>query len=214
MKTDDLVNLLSANLEAADRGKARRALAGALALGTAVAFGAMLALLGMRADALDLAPRVYIVMKLLFTLSVIVLATIFLIKFARPLAGRSRTLPLLMLPFAAIAIGAILSLLSAHSTTWDGMIFGKEWLTCLVSIPFFAVAPFAALVWALRKTAAPTDLGRAGAVVGLVAGGIGATAYVFHCPDDSLPFVAVWYGTTIALCTFIGAKLGPRLLRW
>jgi hypothetical protein len=32
--------------------------------------------------------------------------------------------------------------------------------------------------------------------------------------DDSLPFVAVWYGGTIVLCTFAGAMLGLRLLRW
>jgi DNA-binding XRE family transcriptional regulator len=32
--------------------------------------------------------------------------------------------------------------------------------------------------------------------------------------QSSLPFVAVWYGGTIALCTLAGARLGPRLLRW
>jgi len=36
---------------------------------------------------------------------------------------------------------------------------------------------------------APTDLTRTGALAGLVAGGISATAYAFHCMDDSLPFV-------------------------
>jgi hypothetical protein len=29
-----------------------------------------------------------------------------------------------------------------------------------------------------------------------------------------VPYVALWYGGTIALCTFAGLKLGPRLLRW
>jgi hypothetical protein len=29
-----------------------------------------------------------------------------------------------------------------------------------------------------------------------------------------LPFVAVWYGGTIVLCTLAGAALGPQLLRW
>jgi len=29
-----------------------------------------------------------------------------------------------------------------------------------------------------------------------------------------LPFIAVWYGGTIVLCTLAGATLGKRLLRW
>ena len=42
----------------------------------------------------------------------------------------------------------------------------------------------------------------------------GAAAYAFYCPDDSLPFIAIWYGAPIALITLAGASLGPRLLRW
>jgi len=41
-----------------------------------------------------------------------------------------------------------------------------------------------------------------------------ATGYALHCVDDTVPFVALWYGGTIALCTVAGAALGPRLLRW
>lgn len=213
MKTDDLIDLLSTNTEVADPGNFRRALVGALAAGAAVAFEAMLAVLGVRADVISTGQPEFILIKLLFTLSVVALAMIFLIRFARPTAERDNIL-LLAIPFVAITVGAVLTILSARSTSWSGMIFGKEWLTCLAFIPFFAVAPFAALVWAVRTTGAPTNLARAGSIVGLLAGGIGATAYAFHCPDDSLPFVAVWYGATIGLCTLIGVKLGPRLLRW
>jgi hypothetical protein len=90
---------------------------------------------------------------------------------------------------------------------------GMRWQTCLLCIPLFAVIPFAALIRALRQ-GAPTNLIRTGAIAGLVAGALGATAYAFNCADDSLPFIAIWYGGSIALCTFIGAKLGPKLLRW
>jgi len=69
------------------------------------------------------------------------------------------------------------------------------------------------VIWAVRQMA-PTDLVRAGALAGMVAGAVSAVAYAFHCTDDSLPFVALWYGGTIALCTLAGATLGPRLLRW
>jgi len=43
---------------------------------------------------------------------------------------------------------------------------------------------------------------------------VSAMGYALHCTDDSLPFIAVWYGGTIVLCTLAGAALGPRLLRW
>jgi hypothetical protein len=76
-----------------------------------------------------------------------------------------------------------------------------------------AIVPFVAIVWAARWTA-PTDLVRAGVLAGLVAGGVSAAGYALHCTDDSLPFVALRYGGTIALCTIAGALLGPRLLRW
>jgi hypothetical protein len=48
---------------------------------------------------------------------------------------------------------------------------------------------------------------------GLIAGGMSAMAYALPCTEDSFPFVAVWYGGTIVLCTLAGAALGPRLLR-
>ena len=97
------------------------------------------------------------------------------------------------------------------------MLVGDEWLECLVSIPLIAIVPFALITWAMRQ-GAPTNLTRAGAFVGLAAGGISAVSYALHCTEDSVPFVALWYGGTIAgtiaLCTLAGFKLGPHLLRW
>jgi hypothetical protein len=93
------------------------------------------------------------------------------------------------------------------------MVVGDQWLECLVSIPVIAVVPFAAVVWAVRRLA-PTSLERAGALAGLVAGGVSAAGYALHCTDDSLPFIALWYGGALILCALAGAMLGPRLLRW
>jgi hypothetical protein len=73
--------------------------------------------------------------------------------------------------------------------------------------------PFVALTWFLR-TGAPTNLRLTGAIAGLLAGALGATAYAFHCPDDSVPFIAFWYATMIGLCCLLGALAGPKLLRW
>ena len=117
------------------------------------------------------------------------------------------------LPFAAIMLGAAVNLAIAPVSHWDDLITGRDWLECLLSIPVIATVPFAVIVWAVRRMA-PTDLVRTGAFAGLVAGSLSAAGYALHCMDDATPFVALWYGGTIALCTLAGAKLGPRLLRW
>src|SRR5258705_13005167 len=93
------------------------------------------------------------------------------------------------------------------------MIVGDDWLECLLSIPIIAIVPFAVSIWAVRK-GAPTNLVRAGAFAGLIAGGVSAIGYALHCTDDSLPFISVWYGGTIVLCTLAGAGIGPPVLGW
>jgi hypothetical protein len=112
------------------------------------------------------------------------------------------------------AFAVTLSLLLAPMPDWRTMIFGQQWLLCLVCIPLNAIAPFTAMVLALRRFASPTHLARTGALAGRVSGGISAFVYALHCTDDSVAFVGFWYGLTIAFCTGIGALLGPRLLRW
>jgi len=127
--------------------------------------------------------------------------------------GRQASMALVALPFIAIVGLASVSLVSAPSAHWQAMLMGDEWLECLLSIPIIAVVPFALLVWAVRQ-AAPTNLRRTGALIGVVAGALSAAGYALHCTADSLPFVAIWYSGTILLCTLAGTLLGPRLLRW
>jgi len=213
MKTDELISMLSTNVERVERHQVMRTLGAAILIGGVAAFVAMLLVLGVRTDLPKTSAVTHLPLKLVFTMGTIVLTSIALIKLARP-GGEYRTpIALVALPFLVIMLLAGLSLASAPSSHWDEMIIGDNWLVCLLSIPLIAIVPFAVIVWAVRQ-AAPTDLVRAGALAGLVAGGVSAAAYALHCTDDSLPFVALWYGGTIALCTIAGAALGPRLLRW
>ncbi len=213
MKTDHLVALLSTNLEPVDRRLVGRTLCIALAVGSVAALGITLVGLGVRADLMTVRALAFLVVKLSFAVGIVSLALIYLTRMARPGGERKTPSFLIALPFLAIVILAAISLGLAPSSHWDEMIVGDQWLECLLSIPIIAIVPFAATIWAVRR-AAPTDLARTGAVAGLVAGGVSAMAYALHCTDDSLPFVAVWYGGTIVLCTLAGAALGPRLLRW
>ncbi|MEH2508295.1 MULTISPECIES: DUF1109 domain-containing protein [unclassified Bradyrhizobium] len=213
MKTDDLVALLSTNLEPVDRKAVVRSLYVAIATAAIAALGIAFAGLGLRPDLTTTRALIYLTIKLAFAVGVVGLAMTYLVRLARPGSERRMSLFLIVMPFLIVLILAAVSLGSAPPAHWGRMIVGDEWLECLLSIPVIAIVPFAVSIWAVRK-GAPTNLSRAGAFAGLIAGGVSATAYALHCTDDSLPFIAVWYGGTIVLCTLAGALLGPRLLRW
>jgi hypothetical protein len=213
MKTDDLVAMLSANVEPVGHGLVVRTISLAVAAGIALSLGFVLVVLGVRADLSATRATGFLLLKAAFALAVIGMAIRYLTKLARPGAEHRMSPLAIAMPFAAIALLGAMSLGLAPSSHWNRMVLGDEWLECLLSIPIIAIVPFAVTIFAVRR-AAPTDLVRTGAVAGLAAGGVSAMAYALHCADDSLPFVAVWYGGTIALCTLAGAVLGPRLLRW
>ena len=213
MKTDELINMLSTNVEPVKGGEPRNLLMIALAVGAVAALCLMLAIFGVPADVLG---GEYLGLKgvaLAFTLGLVGAGASFLTRAARP--GEPGRTPLIVigLLFLALLSAAIATLFLAHPTAWSGMVFGPQWAACLICIPLFAIAPFASLIWTLRK-GAPTNLTRTGAIVGLVAGALGAAVFAFHHPGGSIPFIVLWYGGPIVLCTLVGAMLGPRLLRW
>jgi hypothetical protein len=213
MKTDELISFLSTQVEPVDRGQLARSIGVGVGIAAVTAIAVMLAVFGPRADVWDAHAVGYLLLKLLFTVGIVVPGTIYLVRLARPGGERRIRSALLALPFIAIILIGAVALCFAPTAHWNRMIIGNQWLECLLSIPLIAIVAFAILVWVVRKTA-PTDLTRAGAFIGLTAGAISATGYALHCVDDALPFIALWYGGTIALCTLAGATLGPRLLRW
>jgi hypothetical protein len=212
MKTSRLIDLLSAQVEPVRRGEFWKALALALVLGAMAAFGVMLVTLGERPAMASPQHFEFIALKVGLAIAVIATAVRVLGRLASPGGERIRFFPYFLALFAVIAAGAAIALVLTNSPMPMTMP-GQQPITCILCIPLFAILPFGGLIWALRQ-AAPTDLRRAGAIAGLLAGGVGAAVYAFHCPDDSLLFVVVWYGSALAFCTFVGAWLGPKLLRW
>lgn len=213
MKTDDLVEILSTNVEVVDRRQVSRTIAGAIVVGGIASLAVIVLALGVRPDLERVTAWTFLLVKLAFALGIVALALSALNRASRPGGERRTSVAVIASPFVGIMLLAGISLFSTPSSHWGAMIVGDEWLECLLSIPVIAVVPFAAVIWAVRQ-AAPTNLTRAGSLAGLTAGGISATAYALHCTDDSMPFIALWYGGTVAFCTFAGAYLGPRLLRW
>jgi hypothetical protein len=214
VKTDDLVEILSTNLEAVDWRSLSRTILAAAALGAVVAVALMMLLFGPRPDVSDFRAWVFMAVKFAFAGAIVAVALVSLVRAARPSGAQRAVLWPMILPFAAALIAAAVSLALAPMAHWRGMIFGSEWLFCLLCIPLNAILPFAAIMLAMRWFAAPTDLPLAGALAGLAAGGISAFVYALHCRGDSLAFIAIWYGLTIAICTVVGALVGSRLLRW
>ena len=213
MKTEDLVAILSTNIEPVDYKQVDRTFFAGLGAGFVLALGITVVGLGVRADLTTTRVMLFLFLKLAFTIGIVGVASIYLAKLSRPGGERKISSGLVILPFIAIVLIAAINLGFAPKSHWNKMIMGDEWLECLLSIPIIAIAPFAIAIWAVRR-AAPTSLVRAGAFAGLVSGGVSAMAFALHCSDDSLPFIAVWYGSTIVLCTFAGAIFGSRLLRW
>jgi hypothetical protein len=211
MNTGQLIDLLSASVEPVKGRQMARTLASALAIGSVAALCVMLGTVSLRPDLASGTALAFTTLKFVFAVGVIAVGLRALSRLVRP--GREARLRVVLIPFLAIAIAATAALALWPSTGWPRMIVGPGWITCLYCIPLFAVPPFALLMWALRK-GAPTNLVATGAMAGLVAGAIGAAAYAFHCADDALPFIALWYSVSIALCALIGASLGARFLRW
>lgn len=213
MKTNDLVEVLSKNVETVNPRRVARELVGAVVVGTLAVLGFVLVARGIRSDIHDLHALAFLLLKLGFAAGVVIWGAVYLVRLARPGGEAEVTIVRATWPLIGIALLATLALMAAPTWHWQSMAMGDGWLECLISVPLIAVVPFAGVVWVLRRMA-PTNLTRAGALAGFVAGGMSAMGYALHCTGDSLPFIALWYGGTIALCTLAGAMLGPRLLRW
>jgi len=96
---------------------------------------------------------------------------------------------------------------------WLSRLVGHNAGHCLSLIPFLSGAPALCLLLALRHGAAAQPV-FAGAIAGLVSGGVGSLLYALTCPDDSPLFVATWYTLAITMVTSVTAYAGRRLLRW
>ena len=84
---------------------------------------------------------------------------------------------------------------------------------CLTVSGLCALIVGTAMTLWLRR-GAPTSPVRAGWLVGLASGGLGAAAYSICCPFNSVVYVGTWYSLAVVLCAIVGRLAVPRLLRW
>jgi hypothetical protein len=215
VNTDQLIDVLSANLEPVRPGRFGKTLTVAILASGAAAFALMSATVGVRPDPGSTEHLRWIAVKLLFALSVVGVGAPLLVRSMRPGLEIVTHWAQVLSPFAAaIAVAvAILILDARHAQSAMLGAASMSPVRCLLYSVSFAAIPLATLIWTLRK-GAPTELRLCGATAGIVAGGLGAAAYALCCMSDTIPFIAIWYGLAIMVCAAIGSQLGPRLLRW
>jgi len=212
MKTDDLIASLSADTPQ-QQTPPRRAFAIAIVIGAIIAGGAFMLTLGPRPDFMHAIQTLRFDFKFVVTLVLAISALLVARDMARPEVRRSRMRPLLLAAPILLILAVALEMMVVPSDLWMPRLIGHNMRFCTTMIPVFALGPLALLLWAFRR-GAPENPARAGAVAGLIAGGIGAAFYAAHCFDDSPLFVATWYTLAIGAVTALGAFLGSRFLRW
>jgi len=212
MKTDDLIGALSADATPQDTSP-RNAFALALAGGALTAGAVFFATLGPRHDFMSAIHTMRFDFKFVVTLVLAVTALLAATDMTRPEIHRSRQRKFLLAAPVLMILAVMFELYMVPSDQWMTKLVGHNMRFCTTMIPVFALGPLTLMLWAFRR-GAPENPTRAGALAGLIAGGLGAAFYAAHCFDDSPLFVATWYTLAIAFVTGLGALLGSKLLRW
>jgi len=213
MKTDDLIKALAADAKSVEP-PISHTFAVAVGIGALLSLAAFLATLGMRADvAQAAATSIRFLFKFVVTLSLAIPAFFLVRGLARPDFKIGKRLRWLALG-PALLIGALAAeMMSVPADDWHARMIGHNSFYCMITIPLLSLAPFAAILYAL-KCGAPAKPAVAGAVGGILSAAIAATLYASHCADDSPMFVMAWYPVGFVLMATLGAIIGSRYLRW
>jgi hypothetical protein len=210
MKTDALIDRLSADMGPVPGGAVVRALLTGLGAGGLVSLVLMVAWLGIRPDLGAAMQTTAYWMKFFYTLALAGFGFWTVERLSRPgtqagLQGLFDLVPVLLL--AAVAY---LQWSAAPAQEHHLLMMGHSHTVCPWRIVILSLPVFASVFWSLQKLG-PTRPILAGAAAGLLAG---AFIYAFHCDESAAPFVVLWYTTGIALVGLAGGLLGRFLLRW
>ncbi len=211
--SDDIIDRLAAELRPSPRLQVARRLVIGVAGGSAVSAILTVSTLGFRPDMAHAAMEAMFWVKLAYTLALGGLALWACERLARPAASPKGRLPWLLAPVLALASLAAWQLDQAPAPMRMPMMMGHTASVCPWCILAFSLPPLFGLVWAVRGLA-PTRLRLTGLMVGLAAGGFGASAYALHCDESAAPFLVIWYSLGIAAAAAVGWLTGPRVLRW
>jgi hypothetical protein len=212
METNELIKAL-----AADTQRREPSLSSvwwhAVVLAIAVAAAVFLVTLGPRPDIAAAAETPRFLFKFVVTITLAISAFGLARALSRPGEAWREAMPYLVAAPALLALAVVVELFLLPPDVWVARLVGTKSMACLTFIPLIGIGPLVIFLLALRR-GAPTRPTLAGAVAGLLAGGIAATFYAAQCTDDSPLFVGIWYTIAIAGLALLGAVGGARFARW
>jgi len=211
--TDDLISRLSDELQPTPKRAIPRRLGMGLVAGAVVAAIAMLLWLGLRPDLAEAMFGMMYWWKFLYTAIFAGIAFWAATRLARP--GGSMRVPMIALFALIVFAGAmgIAQLMIMPPEMGHQLVMGGSALVCPFYIAALSIPIYAVTALVMRRLA-PTNLAGAGLAAGLLAGGAAAWVYAFHCTENGMPFLAIWYTTGILIAAIGGAILGRWALRW
>ncbi|MBS0255178.1 MAG: DUF1109 domain-containing protein [Proteobacteria bacterium] len=216
MSVERTIEALVADLAPVTPLRPRRGLA--LTLAAAVlACSAVIVVFGLRDDVRALAPEPVVIIRCLLLAVLGCASSHAATQAARPMVGRANNGWAWALA-AALTVPAA-ALLLFMRLMWSGAAAGPGDFDFSLTPWCFGISTSAALLiggalvlW--LRGGAPTNLARAGWLVGLASGAFGTLAYSLHCPSNSIYYVGLVYSATVALCAVLGRLVVPRLIRW
>ena len=213
MKTDDLIAALA--LEPGFPGPGR--VAGLLVLwsGAGALVAALLTLLalGARPDLGEGSGLASFLGKAGFTLALAAAGLWLARRLGQPGVSARRPLLALLMLVGGGAVATALELALTPPGARAAQLMGHSAASCPLVILGLGLLILGPALAAARRLA-PVRPAAAGAAVGLLAGGLSATAYGLHCAESAVSFLVVWYGLGVLVTALVGAALGARFLRW
>jgi len=210
---DLMVDRLVADLRPVESPPVARRLALGLGVGLVTSLTFVGIVLGYRPDMASATMTMIFWVKLAYVSGIGAVALWAVERLARPGVPTGNLLLWLLLPTLMMASLAVVELMHGPANLREHLIMGFSAAAAPWRILAAALPPLVGLAWAVRGLA-PTRLVFAGTMVGLAAGGFGAASYAMHCQESAAPFLLIWYGLGVLACGFVGAVLGPRVLRW
>ena len=212
MRTDDLIKALDA--DARSKAMPLRSVWWVAAAAAAVIAAVVFFLtIGPRPDIMVAMHTMRFLAKFVFTIVLAVTAFGLIRALSTPGASTVRAAAWMAAAPMLVAVAVVLELFMVPEVMWGTRMVGTNMMICMGFIPLIGIGPLAIFLWVLRY-GAPTRPVLAGAVAGLLAGGLSATFYAAHCFDDSPLFVATWYTIAIIVLAGLGGLGGRLFVRW
>lgn len=211
MRTDQFIRAIAADVERTrpvEVALPRTLLASAVIVGAA-----FLILVGPRSDFGVVASSANVLLKQVFPVILAIGAFGAVVRVARPAARVGGWSALLTAVPLVLLTAVAAELMQKPKQDWYSGLVGQTLWFCLTVIPLMSLPILAISLWILRRGAS-TRPPVAGALAGLMSGGVATALYAIHCTEDSPLFYVTWYSLAILLVTAVGAALGSQVLRW